>query len=75
VCAVADPAGLTTRLLPVEVCLAPGPARGQTVVDLRSGPGEAEIHDGGPERARVDVALDVDVDRYVKLYLETVERP
>ncbi|MGW1601375.1 nucleoside hydrolase [Streptomyces eurythermus] len=75
VCAVADPAGLTTRLLPVEVCLAPGPARGQTVVDLRPRPGEAEFHDGGSERALVDVALDVDVDRYVRLYLETVERP
>ncbi|MFF5472433.1 nucleoside hydrolase [Streptomyces achromogenes] len=75
VCAVADPAGLTTRPLPVEVCLAPGPARGQTLVDLRPGPGEAEFHDDGAERALVNVALDVDVDRYVKLYLETVERP
>ncbi|GHH11084.1 nucleoside hydrolase [Streptomyces rubradiris] len=75
VCAVADPAGLTTRLLPVEVCLAPGPARGQTVVDLRPGPGEAEFHADDSERALVDVALDVDVERYVKLYLETVARP
>ncbi|MFF8998146.1 nucleoside hydrolase [Streptomyces achromogenes] len=75
VCAVADPAGLTTRPLPVEVCLAPGPARGQTLVDLRPGPGEAEFHDDAAERALVNVALDVDVDRYVKLYLETVERP
>ncbi|MEU3414953.1 nucleoside hydrolase [Streptomyces sp. NPDC006658] len=75
VCAVADPAGLATRLLPVEVSLAPGPARGQTVVDLRPRPGESEIHGDGRERALVDVALDVDVDRYVRLYLETVERP
>ncbi|MEU2225398.1 MULTISPECIES: nucleoside hydrolase [unclassified Streptomyces] len=74
VCAVADPPGLTTRSLPVEVSLAPGPARGQTVVDRRPRPGESEIHEGGRERALVDVALDVDVDRYVKLYLETVER-
>ena len=74
VCAVADPAGLTTRLLPVEVSLAPGPTRGQTIVDRRPRPGEAEIHGGGREQALVDVALDVDVDRYVKLYLETVER-
>ncbi|MFD3582008.1 nucleoside hydrolase [Streptomyces sp. NPDC058683] len=72
VCAVADPAGLTTRRLPVEVSLAPGPTRGQTVVDRRPRPGEAEIHGGGREQARVDVALDVDVARYVKLYLETV---
>jgi pyrimidine-specific ribonucleoside hydrolase len=44
-------------------------------VDLRTGPGEAEFHDDGSERALVNVALDVDVDRYVRLYLETVERP
>ncbi|MGW7385245.1 nucleoside hydrolase [Streptomyces sp. NPDC054794] len=74
VCAVADPAGLTTRLLPVEVSLAPGPTRGQTVVDRRARPGESEIHEGAREQALVNVALDVDVDRYVKLWLETVER-
>ncbi|MEU9452730.1 nucleoside hydrolase [Streptomyces sp. NPDC048277] len=72
VCAVADPAGLTTRLLPVEVSLAPGPTRGQTIVDRRPRPGESEIHGGGREQAMVDVGLDVDVARYVKLYLETV---
>ncbi|MER7187765.1 nucleoside hydrolase [Streptomyces hyaluromycini] len=74
VCAVADPAGLTTRLLPVEVSLAPGPTRGQTIVDRRPRPGEAEIHGGTREQALVDVALDVDVKRYVSLYLETVGR-
>ncbi|GGR73849.1 nucleoside hydrolase [Streptomyces humidus] len=73
VCAVADPAGLTTELLPVEVALAPGPGRGQTVVDRRPRPGEAEIHEGVREQALVDVALDVDVERYVKLWLTTVE--
>ncbi|MFD5540192.1 nucleoside hydrolase [Streptomyces sp. NPDC127079] len=72
VCAVADPAGLTTRLLPVEVSLAPGPTGGQTIVARRARPGEAEIHGGGRERAMVDVALDVDVPRYVRLYLRTV---
>ncbi|MEU2420254.1 nucleoside hydrolase [Streptomyces sp. NPDC007851] len=72
VCAVADPGGLTTRLLPVEVSLAPGPTRGQTIVDRRPRPGEAEIHGGGRERSLVDVALDVDVARYVRLYLTTV---
>ncbi|MGW7539958.1 nucleoside hydrolase [Streptomyces sp. NPDC054770] len=72
VCAVADPAGLTTRLLPVEVSLAPGPTRGQTVVDRRPRPGEAEIHGEAREQALVDVGLDVDVERYVRLYLETV---
>ncbi|AGS70745.1 nucleoside hydrolase [Streptomyces collinus] len=74
VCAVVDLAGITTRRLPVEVALAPGPARGQTLVDRRPRPGESEIHEGAREQALVDVALDVDVDRFVKLYLETVAR-
>ena len=73
VCAVADPAGLTTELLPVEVSLAPGPTRGQTVVDRRPRPGESELHGDTRERQLVDVALDVDIDRYVKLYLGAVE--
>ncbi|MCM1971649.1 MULTISPECIES: nucleoside hydrolase [unclassified Streptomyces] len=73
VCAVVDPGGLTTALLPVEVSLAPGPTRGQTVVDRRARPGEAEIHHGEREQALVDVALDVDVERYVKLWLGAVE--
>ncbi|MFC4328504.1 nucleoside hydrolase [Streptomyces andamanensis] len=73
VCAVADPAGLTTHRLPVEVTLAPGPGRGQTVVDRRRRPGEAELHGEAREQPLVDVALDVDVERYVKLYLATVE--
>ena len=63
---------VATRLLPVEVSLAPGPTRGQTLVDRRPRPGESEIHDGLREQSLVDVALDVDVDRFVKLYLETV---
>ncbi|MFI6207382.1 nucleoside hydrolase [Streptomyces sp. NPDC051041] len=75
VCAVADPQGLTTRRLPVEVNLAAGPARGQTVVDRRRRPGESEIHDGTREQPLVDVALDVAVERYVKLYLAAVEGP
>jgi pyrimidine-specific ribonucleoside hydrolase len=72
VCAVIDPAGLTTRRLPVEVSLAPGPARGQTLVDRRARPGESEIHEGAREQPLVDVALDVDVERYVELYLSAV---
>ncbi|NEA62813.1 nucleoside hydrolase [Streptomyces sp. SID12488] len=74
VCAVADPAGLTTSLLPVEVSLAPGPTRGQTVVDRRPRAGESEIHHGTREKSLVDVALDIDVERYVRLYLKTVEK-
>jgi pyrimidine-specific ribonucleoside hydrolase len=72
VCAVVDPKGLTTERLPVEVVLAPGPARGQTIVDRRPRLGESEIHEGMREQPLVEVALDVDVERYVNLYLETV---
>ncbi|WP_405870918.1 MULTISPECIES: nucleoside hydrolase [unclassified Streptomyces] len=75
VCAVVDPEGLSTELLPVEVSLAPGPTRGQTVVDRRRRPGESEIHDGAREQALVDVGLAVDVERYVKLWLTAVEGP
>jgi pyrimidine-specific ribonucleoside hydrolase len=73
VCAVVDPEGLTTHRLPVDVSLAPGPTRGMTIVDRRPRPGEAEIHEGTREQPLVDVGLDVDVERYVKLYLATVE--
>lgn len=75
VCSVADPAGIATSLLPVEVSLAPGPTRGQTIVDRRARPGESEIHEGAREQPLVDVALDVDVDRFVKLWLSAVEKP
>jgi len=71
--AVVDPDGLTTELLPVEVSLAPGPTRGQTVVDRRPRPGESEIHEGEREVTLVDVGLAVDVERYVKLWLTAVE--
>ncbi|WP_405471558.1 nucleoside hydrolase [Streptomyces canus] len=73
VCAVVDPDGLTTELLPVEVSLAPGPTRGQTVVDRRRRPGESEIHEGERDVTLVDVGLGVDVERYVKLWLTAVE--
>ncbi|MGY3202948.1 nucleoside hydrolase [Streptomyces sp. TE5632] len=71
-CAVVDPEGLTTHRLPVEVSLGPGPARGQTVVDRRLRTGESELHGGTREQCLVDVGLDVDVQRYVRLYLATV---
>lgn len=54
--------------------LAPGPTRGQTIVDRRPRHGESEIHGGASEQRLVDVALGVDVERYVKLWLTTVER-
>jgi pyrimidine-specific ribonucleoside hydrolase len=76
VCAVVEPGGLVTRTCPVEVELAPGRSRGQTLVDLRSLPGEREVHGDaaahiiGPRP--VDVGLDVDRDRYRALFLDTL---
>ncbi|MBA2810210.1 nucleoside hydrolase [Streptomyces sp. KM273126] len=71
VCAVADPAGLTTRTLPVEVCLVGEQTRGQTVVDHRT-----STHDTPPPgrgtAPRIDVALGVDRERYQRLFLDTV---
>jgi pyrimidine-specific ribonucleoside hydrolase len=75
VCAVVDPEGIATERLPVEVSLAPGPTRGQTIVDRRPHPGESEIHEVSREQQLVDVALGVDVERYVKLWLTAVEKP
>lgn len=84
VCAVVEPDGLVTRRCPVEVELAPGRSRGQTLVDLRTLPGEREVH-GQPSTAhaieggsagrdkKLDVALDVDRLRYRELFLTTIQ--
>ncbi|MTD13014.1 nucleoside hydrolase [Nakamurella sp. YIM 132087] len=72
VCAVADPDGLTTQLLPVQVVLDSGPARGQTLVDRRTWAGDHST-DPNPLRATgVDVALAVDGPRYAQLWLSTL---
>ncbi|MBN9744569.1 nucleoside hydrolase [Amycolatopsis sp. A1MSW2902] len=72
VCAVADPAGLGTALLPVQVELAPGHSRGQTLVDRRVRPGEQELHGMADPAARIEVAIDVAADRYRDLFLSTL---
>jgi pyrimidine-specific ribonucleoside hydrolase len=71
VCALVDPGALRTELRPVRVELT-GYGRGQTLVDLRRWPGEDVVHGLMDEWAMVEVALDVDADRYVSLYLETL---
>ena len=70
VCAAIDPAPLVTRLAPVEVALAPGATRGQTVVDLRTMVG-ADI--SAPRDAVLaTVVLDVDPVPYRRLFLDTL---
>ncbi|PPL19774.1 nucleoside hydrolase [Microterricola pindariensis] len=74
VCAVIDPDGLTLRRAQVEVALAPGITRGQTVVDLRTGlgAGGAETHEAA---GNVDVVLAVRGESFSRLFLETVTGP
>jgi pyrimidine-specific ribonucleoside hydrolase len=73
VCAVADPAGLVTKRLAVRVDPSTGIGRGQTVVDRRerSG-GPREWNPQSRPATEIDVAVGVDADRYVELWLRTV---
>src|SRR5699024_9107759 len=71
VCAVIDPSGVFTRRLPVSVSLHSIDTRGQTIVDLRHGPGTAEATTDDLA-GNVDVVLDVDAARYRDLFLEAV---
>ncbi|HEX4225224.1 MAG TPA: nucleoside hydrolase, partial [Pseudonocardiaceae bacterium] len=75
VCAVAEPEHLRTELLPLQVELASGLTRGQTIVDRRSLTGDAEHHGHPLLTERVSVALGIDGDRYGQLFTETVLEP
>ena len=72
VCAVLDPDGLGTRGLPVRVELAGTWSRGRTIVDRRDWDGDLAHDPHGQAPAIIDVALDVDGERYAKLWLDTV---
>ncbi|MCX8570576.1 nucleoside hydrolase [Aminobacter sp. MET-1] len=71
VCAVVDPAGLTTRRFPVSVCTDGARSRGQTIVDRRSHRGESELN-GASLGQPVDVALAVDGARFAQLFRRTI---
>ena len=72
VCAVLDPAGLGTERLPVRVELGGTWSRGRTVVDRRERSSSVDHDPHGRARALVEVALEVDGDRYADLWLRTV---
>jgi len=72
VCAVVDPDALSTRRLPVRVELAGSWSRGRTVVDRRDWSGDIDHDPHGLAPSMVDVALDVDGERYRRLWLDTV---
>jgi pyrimidine-specific ribonucleoside hydrolase len=69
VCAALDPAGLTTRTLPVRVDTSAGPSRGQTIVDRRTWTGDTDADPHAAPAAMVEVALAVDSARYAALWL------
>jgi len=73
VCAVIDRAGLTTTRLPVRVELAGTYSRGRTIVDRRDWSGDIAHDPHGMAPTSVEVALSVDGDRYVDLWLRTVD--
>ncbi|GAA1935471.1 nucleoside hydrolase [Nocardioides marmoribigeumensis] len=58
---------------PVQVDLAPGLGRGQTLVDRRDAAGEDLVHGLRGPWPLVDVALDVDPRAVLELFLDTVE--
>jgi pyrimidine-specific ribonucleoside hydrolase len=71
VCSIVDPLALSTEVRPVRVELA-GYGRGQTLVDLRTYVGGDMAHGLADEWANVEVALEVDAPRIVRLFLDTL---
>ena len=72
VCAVVDPAGLSTERLPLRIELAGTWSRGRTIVDRRDWHGNLAHDPHGQAPAMIDVALGVDGPRYARLWLDTV---
>jgi pyrimidine-specific ribonucleoside hydrolase len=70
-CAIVDPAGLRVQRFPVSVCIDGSRSRGQTMVDRRNHRGESELNGASLGRP-VDVALDVDGDRYASLFCNVI---
>ena len=72
VCAVLDPQGLTTHVLPIRVELAGRWSRGRTIVDRRDWSGDLSHDPHGEPPVRVRVALGVDHERYSALWRDTI---
>ncbi|MEU4608073.1 nucleoside hydrolase [Kribbella sp. NPDC023972] len=73
VCAVIDPAGLTTRSFPLRVELSGSWSRGRTIVDTRDWSADLSSDPHGPSPTVVQVATAVDGARYADLWLRTVK--
>ena len=72
VCAVIDPAGLTTSPFPLRVELSGSWSRGRTIVDTRDWSGDLSSDPYGPAPTVVQVSTAVDGRRYADLWLNTV---
>ena len=72
VCAVIDRSGVATQQLPVRVELAGTWSRGRTIVDRRDWSGDMDHDPHGIAPAAVEVCLEVDAERYARLWLDTV---
>jgi pyrimidine-specific ribonucleoside hydrolase len=72
VCAVIDPAGLSTARCPVRVELAGMYSRGRTIVDRRGWSGDLAHDPHGTAPTSVQVAVSVNAQRYAELWLRTV---
>jgi len=72
VCAVIDRDAITSRRLPVRVELAGSWSRGRTIVDRRDWSGDLAHDPHGQAPSTVDVALELDAERYRRLWLDTV---
>jgi pyrimidine-specific ribonucleoside hydrolase len=73
VCAVIDPAGLTTQAFPLRVELSGSWSRGRTIVDTRDWSADLTSDPHGPSPTVVQVATAVDATRYAELWLSTVK--
>lgn len=69
---IVDPGGVRLESLPTLVLTGPGPSRGQTIVDRRPFRNLAEGDRALTGGTIVDVALEVDAERYVSLWLKTI---
>ncbi|MEI8411068.1 MULTISPECIES: nucleoside hydrolase [unclassified Kribbella] len=73
VCAVIDPAGLTTQSFPLRVELSGSWSRGRTIVDTRDRSADLTSDPHGPSPTVVQVATAVDGARYADLWMSTVK--
>jgi pyrimidine-specific ribonucleoside hydrolase len=72
VCAVVDRDALRCETLPIRVELAGTWSRGRTIVDRRDWRGAVKHDPHGEAPVRIEVALEVDGERYSRLWHDTL---